>query len=239
MNSINDEKKFKKMSRRELLKLSPVLLMGAFAIPKIREQVLIKGLEFSDWVSSKWFRKNHLAPTFSSSEVVPFDRFPLNSYDVYDPGVDLERWVLTVSGDVKRPGQYMLSQIRSLPKVTQNTRHVCVEGWDVIGNFGGARISDFLNMVGANPSARFLYFECADNYYESLDMETAMHPQSLLCYAMYDKPLTRGHGAPLRLILPTKIGYKSAKYLTSFRVTNILERRGYWSDRGYSWYYGL
>lgn len=239
MNSISDEKKFKRMSRRELLKLSPVLLMGVFGISKIHDPLLIRGQEFSDWISAKWFRKNHLAPTFSDSEVVPFSRFPLNSFDVHDPGVDLERWAFGVTGDVKNPGEYTLAQIQSLPKVRQNTKHVCVEGWDAVGNFGGARISDFLNMVGANTKAPFLYFECADDYYESLDMATAMQPQSLLCYEMYDKPLARGHGAPLRLILPTKIGYKSAKYLTSIKVTNILERRSYWADRGYSWYYGL
>ena len=88
-------------------------------------------------------------------------------------------------------------------------------------------------------SARFIYFDCADGYYESLDMESALHPQSLLCYEMYDRPLTREHGAPLRLSLPTKIGYKSAKYLTSFRVTNVLAKAGYWEDQGYSAYAGL
>ncbi len=114
-----------------------------------------------------------------------------------------------------------------------------MEGWDVIGRFSGARISDFLNMIGADTRARFLYVECADDYYESLDMETALHPQSLLCYEMYERPLTREHGAPLRLTLPTKIGYKQAKYLTDLKVTNVLQRVGYWEDQGYSSFYGL
>ena len=108
---------------------------------------------------------------------------------------------------------------------------VCVEGWDVIGSFGGARISSLLAAAGADTRARFLAFSCADDYYESLDMATALHPQSLLCYEMYGVPLERGHGAPLRLILPTKIGYKSAKYLTSLTVTSVLDRRGYWRIR--------
>jgi DMSO/TMAO reductase YedYZ molybdopterin-dependent catalytic subunit len=144
-----------------------------------------------------------------------------------------------VSGEVQRPGEYNLTQIQALPKVRQNTRHICVEGWDVIGRFGGARLADFLRLVGADPYARFLYFECADDYYESLDMATAMHPQSLLCYEMSDQPLTRKHGAPLRLSLPTKLGYKSAKYLTSLHVTNALDRHGYWEDQGYSRFCGL
>jgi DMSO/TMAO reductase YedYZ molybdopterin-dependent catalytic subunit len=123
--------------------------------------------------------------------------------------------------------------------VRQNTRHVCVEGWDVIGRFGGARLSDFMQMIGADTTARFVYVECADDYYESLDMVTALHPQTLLCYEMYDQPLTREHGAPLRLQIPTKIGYKQAKYLTDLRVTNVLDKVGYWEDQGYSSFYSL
>ena len=127
-----------------------------------------------------------------------------------------------------------------MPKVVQNTRHVCVEGWDVVGRFGGARISDFLAMIGADPSARYITVSCADAYYESLDIETARHAQSLLCYEMYDQPLDRGHGAPLRLQLPTKLGYKQAKYLMTLDVTYVLPaQQGYWSDQGYSWYGGL
>jgi DMSO/TMAO reductase YedYZ molybdopterin-dependent catalytic subunit len=239
MDGFANERDFKRLSRRNLLKLTPLVLVGAFAIPKLRDSLLNKGLAFSDWASSKWFRGRHPAPTYPDSELTPIRQFPLNSYDVDDPEIDLDRWTLKVTGEVQRPGEYTLEQIQALPRVRQNTRHICVEGWDVIGRFGGARISDFLKLVGADPRARFLSFECADDYYESLDLATAMHPQSLLCYEMYDQPLTREHGAPLRLSLPTKIGYKSAKYLTSLRVTNVLARKGYWEDQGYSSFYGL
>jgi DMSO/TMAO reductase YedYZ molybdopterin-dependent catalytic subunit len=234
-----DEKEFKSVSRRELLKLTPLVALGAFAIPKLRASLLKSGLEFSDWASARIFRVGHLAQTFSHSELTPFNKFPLNTYDVNDPGINLEKWVLTVSGAVQKPGVYNISQIQALPKVTQNTRHVCVEGWDVIGRFGGTRLSEFLKMVGADSSARFVSVECADDYYESLDWPTAMHPQTLLCYEMYDQPLTREHGAPLRLTIPTKIGYKQAKYLTRLRVTHVLGRAGYWEDQGYSEFYGL
>ena len=168
---------------------------------------------FSDWASEQLFRPGHLAPTFRDAELTPFEKFPINGYDVDDPGVIFENWTLTVSGAVQKPGDYKLAQIQALPRIRQNTRHVCVEGWDVIGRFGGARLSDFL-MIGADTTARFVTVECADDYYESLDMATALHPQTLLCYEMYDQPLTREHGAPLRLNIPTKIGYKQAKYLT-------------------------
>ena len=233
------EREFKKIKRRELLKLAPVLALGAFAIPKLQDPLLKKGLAFSDWVSSELFRRNHLATTFADSELSPFEKFPINGYDVEDPGVDFEKWSLTVTGAVKRPGNYKLEQVQALARVRQNTRHVCVEGWDVIGRFGGAKLSDFLSLIGADTTAKFVYVECADDYYETIDMATALHPQTLLCYEMYDQPLTREHGAPLRLNIPTKIGYKQAKYLTDLKVTSVLERYGYWEDQGYSSFYGL
>ena len=234
-----NERRFAQVSRRELLKVVPVLALGAFAIPSLQESLLKKGLGFSDWASARLFRRGHLAPTFADAQVTPFEKFPINGYDVEDPGVIFENWALTVGGAVQRPGEYKLAQIQTLPRVRQNTRHVCVEGWDVIGRFGGARLSDFLNMIGADTSARFLTVTCADDYYESLDMATALHPQTLLCYEMYDQPLTRKHGAPLRLNVPTKVGYKQAKYLTDLKVTNVLEKVGYWEDQGYSEFYGL
>lgn len=239
MTSRIDKRKFKALSRRELLKLTPVLALGAFVIPKLQEPLLRWGLGFSDWASKELFRPGHLATTFTDSELTPFNKFPINDYDVDDPGVDFDRWTLTVTGAVQKPGDYTLAQIQALPRVRQNTRHVCVEGWDVIGRFGGAKLSDFLKMIGADLNARYVYVECADDYYESLDMATALHPQTLLSYEMYDQPLTREHGAPLRLTIPTKIGYKQAKYLTDLKVTNVLGRVGYWEDQGYSSFYGL
>lgn len=233
------ERQFSRVSRRELLKVVPVLALGAFAIPRLQDSLLKKGLGFSDWASEKLFRSGHLAQTFTDAELTPFEKFPINGYDVDDPGVIFENWTLTVSGAVQKPGEYKLEQIQALPRVRQNTRHVCVEGWDVIGRFGGARLSDFLKMIGADTSARFLTLACADDYYESLDMATALHPQTLLCYEMYDQPLTRKHGAPVRLNIPTKVGYKQAKYLTELKVTNVLEKVGYWEDQGYSSFYGL
>lgn len=239
MDSPVQKRKFKRIARRELLKLTPVIALGAFAVPSLQKPLLKAGLAFSDWASGAMFRHRHLAPTFADSELTPFAKFPINDYDVDDPEVDFERWTLTVGGAVQKPGDYRLMQIQQLPKILQNTRHVCVEGWDVIGRFGGARLSDFLKMIGADTTAKYVYVECADDYYESIDMATALHPQTLLCYEMYEQPLTREHGAPLRLSIPTKIGYKQAKYLTDLKVTNVLQRVGYWEDQGYSHFYGL
>jgi DMSO/TMAO reductase YedYZ molybdopterin-dependent catalytic subunit len=235
-----EQPKSPRMSRRALLKLSPVLLLGGFAVPSLRDGLLAAGVGFTDRATDLMYRGGHLAPTFAAADAVPFERFPYNGYGILEPAVDFPHWSLNVGGAVAKPGQYTLEHIRALPKIQQNTRHICVEGWEAIGKFGGARLGEFLAMVGADPHARFVTVTCADDYYESLDMPTALQPQSLLCYEMYDKPLDAGHGAPLRLQLPTKLGYKQAKYVMTLNVLNVLPaRRSYWGDQGYSWYGGL
>jgi DMSO/TMAO reductase YedYZ molybdopterin-dependent catalytic subunit len=90
-----------------------------------------------------------------------------------------------VDGLVTRPGTYTFDQIAALPKVVQNVRHICIEGWDVVGNFGGARLCDLLALVGAETTARFIEIGCLDDYYSSIDMASALHPQTLACYEMY------------------------------------------------------
>src|SRR5579864_2864986 len=113
MNSPTDSKKFARINRRELLKLTPVVALGAFAIPKLQAPLLKAGLGFSDWASARVFRSSHLAPTFAASDLTPFAKFPINDYDVDDPEVDLGRWTLTVSGAVQKPGDYTLAQIQA------------------------------------------------------------------------------------------------------------------------------
>jgi DMSO/TMAO reductase YedYZ molybdopterin-dependent catalytic subunit len=112
-----EDKELKRQSRRQLLKLAPVAALGIFAFPKLSNHLVAAGVRFSDWASGVLFRSQHLAPTFSDSEVVPFAKFPYNGYDVLDPGVDFEKWTLTVEGDVRHPGEYTLAQIQALPKI--------------------------------------------------------------------------------------------------------------------------
>ena len=204
-----DEKKFRQIGRRELLKLTPVLALGAFAIPSLQEGLLKKGLGFSDWASARLFRSSHLAPTFDNSDLTPFAKFPINGYDVDDPGVIFENWTLTVSGAVQKPGDYTLAQVQALLRYRQNTRHICVEGWDVIGRFGGARLSDSLQMV-VYLMVRFIEVNCADDDYESLHLPTALHPQTLLCYEMYEQPFTQRMVCCSDCKFRTKIGYRQA-----------------------------
>jgi DMSO/TMAO reductase YedYZ molybdopterin-dependent catalytic subunit len=227
-------------SRRELLKMAPLAAAGLLLTRGGREWVLSSGRSLSERAGLAGFNPSRLAPTFDDRELTPLDRFPLNSYLTHDPEIDLAAWRLDVAGDVRRKESRTLDDICRLPKVVQNTRHICIEGWDVIGAFGGVRLALFLDHVGADPASRFVEVRCADDYYESIDMAAARHPQSLLCYEMYGQPLTREHGAPLRLVLPTKLGYKQAKYLVGLKVTNVLSpRRGYWEDQGYPWHGGL
>lgn len=231
---------WRRMQRREWLKLTPLLAAGALALPAVNEPLRKRGLALTDRAAQAFFRRNQLAQTFSNREVTPQEKFPINSYSTYAPANDLANWKLTVEGLVARPGDYTLEQIKALPKQEQNVRHICIEGWDVIGNFGGARLSDFLQLVGADPAARFIEVACLDDYYTSYDLASCLHAQTLLCYEMYGQPLTAGHGAPLRIHMPIKLGYKSAKHLYSLRVSNVLSKdKGFWEDQGYSWHGGI
>ena len=234
-----DSRKFKKVTRRELLKLAPVLAVGAFAIPRLQQPLLKAGLGFSDWASAYLFRSGHLAATLPDSDVVPFEKFPINGYDVADPGVDLEKWTLAAAGAVQKAGNYTLAQI---PVAAQDAAKHPARLRGRMGchrAFRRNKAFRFPEHDRRGYHSRSVTVECADDYYESLDMATALHPQTLLCYEMYDQPLTREHGAPLRLSIPTKVGYKQAKYITDLKVTNVLERVGYWEDQGYSSFYGL
>jgi len=220
------------------LKLSPLALMAGFAIPGLRRPALSRGQALTEAALARVPRG--IAPVFNQADLTPLSNFPINAYLTEDPGVDPNDWKLSVEGAVANPGDYRLADLRALPKYEQITRHVCIEGWAVIGSFGGARLRDLLAKAGMDPAARFVEVECADDYYESIDIACALHPQTLLCYEMYGQPLTPAHGAPLRLQMPTKLGYKQAKHLVTLRVSTVLGRkRGYWVDQGYPWFGGI
>lgn len=240
-STVVDERHWRQITRREMLTLAPLAVMAGFAVPEYAEQAVRRGLALADRAGGWMFRPSHLAPTYADSDLTPFERFPVNRYVAFEPSeADLSKWRLIVEGLVSRPGEYTLDQIRALPKVVQNVRHICVEGWDAVGNFGGARLSDLLTLVGVDRTALYIEIGCLDDYYSSIDMASAHHPQTLACYEMYGRPLTSGHGAPLRLHMPVKLGYKSSKHVYSLRVSNVLGRqRGFWEDQGYSWYGGI
>ncbi len=226
--------------RRRLLKLSPlVLLAGCDAMPSGRTESFLHSVQqFNDWVQSKVFDPSKLAPVYPDDALTPEDEFRVNGKDEEEPEIDVEEWTLEVDGLVARPGQYTAGQIHALRKLVMNTRHCCVEGWSMIPQWGGTQLREFLHLVGADRDARYIAVECADDYSTSYDMPSAVHEQTLLCYEAYGKPLTVAHGAPLRIVMPTKLGYKSAKWIMKLVVTNE-KPGGYWEDQGYDWFAGL
>ena len=131
-----------------------------------------------------------------------------------------------------------LADLRTLPQEQQITRHICVEGWSQIGQWSGVPLNVFLKRVGADLRAKYVAFHCFDGYWSSIDMASALHPQTILTLDFEEKPLTPPWGAPLRLRIPTKLGFKNPKYLASLTVTNDYPG-GYWENQGYNWYSGL
>lgn len=160
-------------------------------------------------------------------------------------------WHLTVDGLVAKPLKLSLADLKSLPSQTQITRHDCVEGWSYIAQWTGVRLSDVLNQVVPADNARYVVFHCADNfnngpdkYYESIDLATAHHPQTLLAYGLNDDQLPIANGAPLRLRAEGQLGYKMAKYITRIELVEHFAdiqggHGGYWEDRGYYWWAGI
>jgi len=158
---------------------------------------------------------------------------------------------LQIGGLVKNPQRLSLTQLRALPARTQITRHDCVEGWSAIGQWTGARLGPLLERVQPLPHARFVVFHCADlwgraqtPYYESIGMDDAHHPQTLLAYALNGAPLPIANGAPLRLRVERQLGYKMAKYIMAIELVESFAhiqggKGGYWEDRGYEWYAGI
>jgi DMSO/TMAO reductase YedYZ molybdopterin-dependent catalytic subunit len=147
-------------------------------------------------------------------------------------------WTLQIDGAVRKPVRLTLEQLAALPRWSQRVNHYCVEGWNAVATWTGARMADIAKLVELTPDARYVDFASFDDgYHESWDVESAMHPQTLVAYAMDGHWLGADHGAPARIHSPVKLGYKNTKYLT--RITFMPERNGgYWSDRGYEWYGG-
>jgi len=148
-------------------------------------------------------------------------------------------WRLDIGGMVNKPLQLSLADLAALPRMGYKLDHFCVEGWTAVATRTGVRLSDIARLVGVQPGAKYVDFASFDNdYHESWDIESAMHPQTLVVYAQDGHYLNAAWGAPARIYSPVKLGYKNTKYLT--RISFLPARNGgYWSDRGYEWYGGV
>lgn len=177
-------------------------------------------------------------PELPISQIEP-DKLIVNTFD-FTPMIDPVKYRLTIEGEVNHPMQLSLNELYKLPLTSVVMRHVCVEGWAAIVQWGGVRLRDLIQLAQPKDTVRYVYFQSADGYYESWDLRSCLHPQTLMAYQKNGEPLPIDNGAPLRLAAPIKLGYKHSKWVTRIMLTsNLLPSRGYWEDRGYEWFAGL
>lgn len=198
------------------------------------------------WALSRWndrvqawlFGGQRLAPVYREDQIT--HPFPFNAfYPEYNvPDVDLSDYRLEVSGLVQKKQPWTLEELRRLPQRSDITRLICIEGWSAIGQWSGVPLKTFLEHIGADTTAKYVAFKCADRYYSSIDMATALHPQTLLALDFGKTPLPPDYGYPLRLRVPTKLGFKNPKHIGELFVTNQYPG-GYWEDQGYNWFSGI
>lgn len=201
------------------------------------QSVLAKFSAWNDRVQAALFSPDRLAPTFPESAAIKDFRYNAWYGREQAPAFDAADYRLLLSGRIADKRPWTVEQLYALPQETQITRHICVEGWSMIGKWTGTPLRIFLQRVGADLTARYVGFECADGYYEGIDMPTALHPQTLMAFKLADEILPREHGYPFKLRIPTKLGFKNPKFVTTIYVTDK-EPRGYWPDRGYNWFSG-
>ena len=240
----NNKALLAEIDRRKLLRGSLSLgaltmLTGCSVTDRDVVQAVLRAVSsFNDRVQALIFRPNHLAPTYSEAEVLKPPRFNAY-YDVEDVApVDGASWKLELSGLIADKRPWTARQIYELPEQEWIIRHICVEGWDYIGQWSGPNLREFLERVGADLKAKYVAFRCADDYYGSIDMATALHPQTILATKYAKQPITDPFGFPLRLRTATKLGFKNSKWITAIEVTNTYPG-GYWEDRGFNWYSGI
>jgi DMSO/TMAO reductase YedYZ molybdopterin-dependent catalytic subunit len=201
------------------------------------DRVLSAMSRWNDRVQAALFSAARLAPIYSEADIT--DPFPFNAYYPLDQvrHVDGGTWRLEVAGLVNERRAWTLAALATLPQTSQVTRHICIEGWSAIGKWGGVPFRDFLARIGADTRARYVSFRCADDYRSSIDMETALHQQTLLALTFRDAPLPAAYGYPVKLRVPTKLGFKNPKHIVAVEVTNVY-LGGFWEDYGYNWFSG-
>jgi DMSO/TMAO reductase YedYZ molybdopterin-dependent catalytic subunit len=193
----------------------------------------------NDWVGEKiLFSPTRLARTYDPALRAP----SLPNYHISDATPllrDPASWRLTVDGLVEQPLSLSLDDLHRMPRASYTVKHHCVEGWSAIASWAGVPVSEIVLRARPKPAARYIMFRSFDaDYSNGWDMASAMHPQTILAYAMNDNPLPPEHGAPLRLYSPTKLGYKMTKYLVSMTFMDT-RPGGYWEDQGYPWFGGI
>jgi DMSO/TMAO reductase YedYZ molybdopterin-dependent catalytic subunit len=243
--------------RTALIGIGAGLLTGCDKLgndPTARE-VLFTGENMQRWLQRSLMNRNALAPEYRRDQMSPI--FRTNGSRTADTpdyqallANNFADWRLVVDGMVARPLSLSLEQLRAMPARTQVTRHDCVEGWSAIGEWHGPPLKLLLDQAGLRRDARYIVFHCADRiggvpYYETIDLVDAFHPQTILAWAMNRRPLSVGHGAPLRLRVERQLGYKHAKFVMRIQAVAHLDdigrgKGGFWEDvADYDWYAGI
>ncbi len=205
--------------------------------PDIADQVLSAMSRWNDEAQGLLFDRHTLAPTFPASAITRPARFNA-FYDISQaPQVNPATWQLALSGRVGNKTPLTLANLRAMKQQSQITRFVCVEGWRVVGQWSGVPLGLLLKSINADLNARYVSFHCADGYFTSIDMASALQPQTIFALDFNGAPLTAPFGAPVRLRIPTKLGYKNPKSIVALNVTNSFPG-GYWENQGYNWFGG-
>jgi DMSO/TMAO reductase YedYZ molybdopterin-dependent catalytic subunit len=217
-----------------------LLALGGLACDGSRPQAGFLGLmeRFNERLQRAVFDPHRLAPELGEEEETDLEDFPKYKISRQFP-VAPAGWALSVKGLVARPLTLSLDDLRRLPRARTRVRHHCVEGWSAVASWEGVAVSDIARLVGVDPRARYVEFRSFDSgYWSSWDLESALHPQTLVAYAMNGEPLRVEHGAPVRLYSAVKLGYKMVKYLTEVSFLPV-RTGGYWEDKGYEWFAGV
>lgn len=216
-----------------------VLLSGCDVVDgNSAEALLARMSRFNDEVQALLFDPTKLAPTYDRSAITR--PFPFNAFYAPEdaPLVEASAWRLYVGGLVEDKTTWDLARLDALPKETQITKHICIEGWSAIGQWSGPTLGGFLRRVGADLSAKYVGFRCEDRYSTSLDMATALHPQTQMTLLFDGRRLPRQYGFPMKVRVPTKLGFKNPKHVNEIFVTNDYPG-GFWENQGYNWFSGL
>jgi DMSO/TMAO reductase YedYZ molybdopterin-dependent catalytic subunit len=202
------------------------------------ERALRRISDFNDWVQARLFTPNRWAPTYPETAIARPFRFNAFYPEDAAPDIDEERYRLIVDGLVENKQPWTLEQLYALPQETQITRLICVEGWSAIGKWTGTPLRELLRRIGADLSAKYVHFTCSEGYSSSIDMPTALHAQTQMTFKFDDQILPAKFGFPLRIRIPTKLGFKNPKHVIGLAVLNNYTG-GYWEDQGYNWFSGL
>jgi DMSO/TMAO reductase YedYZ molybdopterin-dependent catalytic subunit len=184
------------------------------------------------------FDPDRLAPELPEEDETDLRMFPAYKIGEEYP-VTPDGWALPVRGLVAKPLTLSLADLQRLPRTRVRVRHHCVEGWSAVASWDGVRLSEIARLAGIDRRVRYVEFRSFESgYFSSWDLESALHPQTILAYAMDGAPLAREFGAPLRLYSAVKLGYKMVKYLSELSFLPV-RTGGYWENQGYEWFAGV